>query len=58
MPILPTVCNNINMKNVIKFVKSAKSIDVDLLKVHKCRFENVPIFSCSHKNNTLKISHS
>ena len=29
MPILPTVCNNINMKNVIKFVKSAKSIDVD-----------------------------
>ena len=39
MPILPTVCNNINMKNVIKFVKSAKSIDVG-------RFENVPIFSC------------
>ena len=28
------------------------------LKVHSCRFENLPICSCSHKNNTLKISHS
>ena len=28
------------------------------LKVHSCRFENLPICSYSHKNNTLKISHS
>ena len=30
----------------------------EALKVHSCRFENLPIFSCSHKNNTLKMSHS
>ena len=28
------------------------------LKVHRCRFESLPICSCSCKNNTLKISHS
>ena len=31
IPILLTVCNNINMKNVIKFVKSVKLLDVKLL---------------------------
>ena len=28
------------------------------LKVHSCRFENVPIYSCLHKINNRKISHS
>ena len=28
-----------------------------LLKVHSCRFENLPICLCSYKNNNLKISH-
>ena len=28
------------------------------LKVHSCRFENLPLCLCSYKNNTLKISHS
>ena len=28
-----------------------------LLKVHKCRFENLPLSSSSQKNNLLKISH-
>ena len=29
-----------------------------LLKVHQCRFENLSIFLCPCKNNTLKILHS
>ena len=29
-----------------------------ILKVRWCRFENLPIYSNSYKNNTLKISHS
>ena len=28
------------------------------LKVNECRFKNIPIYSFSYKNNTLKISHS
>ena len=28
------------------------------LKVHYCRFENLPVCSYSYKNTTLKISHS
>ena len=28
------------------------------LKGTQCRFENLPVCSCSHKNNTLNISHS
>ena len=28
-----------------------------LLKVHSCRFENLPICLCSYKNNNLNISH-
>ena len=28
------------------------------LKVHKCRFENLPICSDSYKNNILKVFHS
>ena len=28
------------------------------LKVHECRFENLPICSCSYKDDTLKNSHS
>ena len=27
------------------------------LKVHICRFENLPRCSCSYKNTTLKILH-
>ena len=29
-----------------------------VLKVHECRFENLPIYSNSSKNNSLKIPHS
>ena len=28
------------------------------LKIHKCRFENLPIRLCSYKKNTLEISQS
>ena len=28
------------------------------LKVHSCRFENLPLCSCWHKNSALKILHS
>ena len=28
-----------------------------ILKVHYCRFQNLPIYLCSYKNDTLKISH-
>ena len=28
------------------------------LKGHSCRFENLPVCSCSYKSNTLKISYS
>ena len=31
--------------------------DVAKLKVHQCRFENLPIPSSSYKNNKLNISH-
>ena len=31
MPILLTVCNNVSMENVIKFVESVKSLNVKLL---------------------------
>ena len=27
-------------------------------KAHSCRFQNLPIWLCSQKNNTLKILHS
>ena len=30
----------------------------DVLKVHQCRFENLPVCSCSYKTNILKVSHS
>ena len=33
-------------------------ISVAHLKVHHCRSENLSICLCSHKNDTLKISHS
>ena len=39
-------------------VKYLKENYLETLKVHSCRFENLPICSCSDKNNTLKISHS
>ena len=42
-------------KNIILFSTHHVAL---ILKVHSCRFENLPICSCSHKNNTLKISHS
>ena len=29
----------------------------EILKVHKCKFENLPISSSSYENNMLKISH-
>ena len=28
------------------------------LRVHYCRFQTLPICSCSYKDNILKISHS
>ena len=28
------------------------------LKVHQCRFENLPLYLSSYKNNTLKTPHS
>ena len=31
MPVLLKVCNNVNMKNVVKIVESVKSLDVKLL---------------------------
>ena len=44
----------IKMKNCKRFyeIKTATRL------VHKCRFENLPLSSCSSINNTLKISHS
>ena len=27
------------------------------VNVHYCRLENLPMYMCSYKNNTLKISH-
>ena len=35
-----------------------KACQIFCLKVHKCSFENLPIYSNSYKNNALKISHS
>ena len=35
---LLTVCNNINMKNVIKFVKSVKASDVKSVKCTQIAF--------------------
>ena len=37
MPILPTVCNNISMKNVIKCVKSVKLLNAKSVKSVKFR---------------------
>ena len=42
-------------KLITTFMKSYIS---RLLKVHYCKFENLPICSRSNKSNTLKISHS
>ena len=41
---------HLNMCNITKHFEK--------LKVHSCRFENLPTCSCSHKNKTLKISFS
>ena len=32
-----------------------KDFDIDSLKVHRCRFENLPICSCSYKNFAFLI---
>ena len=42
---------------IVNLVK-VKSGNYVTLKVHLCRFENLPICSNSYKNNTLKISQS
>ena len=43
-------------KELKSFCKN--SVFKKLLKVHQRRFENLPIYSNSQKNNTLKVSHS
>ena len=35
-----------------------KAVEFKTLKVHSCRFDDLPIWSRSCENNTLKISHS
>ena len=52
--------NNTKRFNVSTY--SQESLPVQIvpnhnLKVHLCRFENLPTCLCSYKNNTLKISH-
>ena len=36
---------------------SYENLKTSHLKVHYCRFENLPTCLCSYKNNTLKISY-
>ena len=40
------------------WITLSRSLDELNLKVHKCRFENLPIYSISYKSNTLKNMHS
>ena len=48
-----------NFKGVVTSMQKRKKIYRGKnLKVHSCRFENVPIYSRLHKINNLKISHS
>ena len=42
--------NSLNFKEKNSFISK-------FLKVHLCRFENLPISSFSYKNNMLKISY-
>ena len=54
---------NVSLDNlVIYIIESDKNLNLQIfpksLKVKQCRFENLPICSCSHENNTLKISGS
>ena len=57
---------NVYEKTVMKRKKVFRGVfrthssiyDEAFLKVHECRFENLPICSNSCKNNTLKIWHS
>ena len=45
-------------KYKLPFILLIRHCDKIHLKVHKCRFENLPVCSWSYKSNTLKISHS
>ena len=50
-------------KKKIKCVSEQKILTIEdlhqnILKVHQCRFGNLPVCSCSYKNTTLKISRS
>ena len=45
------------LKNLWEQIHAIKTW-LQLLKVHKCRFENLPVCSYSYKNTTKKISHS
>ena len=53
-------CNLISMYffKVISLHFEISYVIIQCSKVHEYRFENLPICSCSYKNNTLKISHS
>ena len=51
---------NVSLDNLaIYIIESDKNSNLQIfpksLKVNQCRFENLPICSCSHENNTLKI---
>ena len=54
MPILLTVCTNINMKNVIKFVKSVKLLDVEVVKSAKCTLISINTTVLSNVLNDFK----
>ena len=52
-------CNRFLIRSHLNFDQILAVIFyVEILKVHKCRFENFTTCSGSYKNNTLKISHS
>ena len=38
--------------------KNKLAKNIELLKVHQCRFENLTIYLCLYKNNATKISYS
>ena len=48
---------SIYLHNQLKFHNSIELFIIKL-KVHSCRFKNLPAWSCSCENNTPKISHS
>ena len=46
-----------NLPTVNSAKRNSEASNSTILKVHQCRFENLPIFSSSYENNMLKISH-